>query len=134
MNYAASLLPNGQRPQAAQCSANILPAILRASAVGLFIADIPSGNASASRIGPTIFFAHHAGECRARALVKNALQSSCIVMTGTEHPPMNVGFSIVSPRQAQWNNNARNVKSRHQRRQTTVKNPLRIASNLREAA
>jgi len=134
MSYAAALSARAQRPQAAQCCASIRPAMCFASAVGLFSAETPSGIASASRIGPTSFFPHHSALCRARVLVKNALHINCIVMTGTEHPPRNIGLSIAIPNSSPGNNNARYVKSRHQRRQTTVKNPSQVASNFRRAA
>lgn len=123
MTYAATLSARAHRPQAAQCVANIFPAIRFASAFGLFKIETPSGNSIARRIGPTSFFSHHEAECLARALVKYALHKSCNVTTGTVQPE-NENFSIPSPRFNPRLNHARNVKRRHHGHSYTVKNPL----------
>lgn len=130
-----SRFDNSQRPQALQCDARNFPADRIACAVGFSKTGTPSGISSALRMGPIIFFWHQAAECRACAEVRYAPQSICIVKTGTVHPPRNIGLSIVSPKSARSrNNNARNVNHSHGARQTTVKNPYRIANKIQVSA
>lgn len=88
-----SARPNSHLPHSRQCTARILPAIRRASAIGLSMTVTPSGTATAWRIGPMSFLAHHELLCLARAASKNAQSNTCVIATGTPHDE-NVNFSI----------------------------------------